>query len=52
MQLSYGSLNKIAGSKRCIRNVPLFVPLVNIEQRWVVGSDNHPSYVRSSFQML
>ncbi len=30
MQLSYGSLNKIAGSKRCIKNVPLSVPLVNI----------------------
>ena len=25
--LSYAGLNKIAGSKRCIRNVPLFVPL-------------------------
>ena len=25
--LSYAGLNKIAGSKRCITNVPLFVPL-------------------------
>ena len=27
MQLSYGSLNKIAGFKEVKRNVPLFVPL-------------------------
>ncbi len=34
--LSYAGLNKIAGSKSCIKNVPLFVPLVNIGRLSVV----------------
>ena len=37
--LSYAGLKKIAGFKEVIKNVPLFVPLVNIGRLWVVGLD-------------